>query len=166
MARIILILILTSLVACTTTKNIVGETAFIQEELSSGRIQENVKSIENLSSSEMATINHAINEVNEFNTTYTEFLREPRSFFAFKPEKMHKDYLSLKQRFFEVEQIVERHFDEYDEEGQDTLIKYRDYAYKLDSQIQEYHKERKFLSAIVNSINYTFALVKMVVSLK
>lgn len=161
----IVVLMLVVFTACSTTKDIIKETTYIHTEISSGHLQENLKSV-SLSSAEIITINHAINEVNKFRTTYIEFLKQPKNIFVFKPEDLARDYNNLKQRFFEVETIVENNFDKYSEATQKELIKYRDYSYSLDKKIQKYNKEQKFISAMLNSINYTFALVKMIVALK
>ena len=126
--RLLLVTIFTGLLA--------GCTAFEKADdiVMSGQAESAVFNIE-YTHIVQQVIKHAISEYHKFHDEWKDFIGNPVTLTAIGNEKLMDDYANLRQRYFEIEQIIAMNFDRYDDPTRDQLLAYQEMAVAVDRSI-------------------------------
>jgi len=165
MKLLIIILAASLTLGCSSIGKVGMETAILNKAVKSGDVQEDLKSI-NYTVAEEQVITHALNSVAAFRASYGKYIDSPATLLSIKPKKLKKDYLELRNRFDEVEEIVIHNYSRYDKETQDSLTEYSIHAYKLDAAVADLMLETQYRAAIKKALSYGFATLQLVAALK
>lgn len=165
MRPLLTLLIVFSLLGCSSLGKVGMETAILNEAVKSGEVQEDLQSI-NYTVAEEQVITHALNSVAAFRGSYGAYIESPATLLSISPKKLKKDYLELRNRFDEVEAIVINNYEKYDTETQNSLTEYSIHAYKLDAAVSDLMIESQYRAAIKKALSYGFATLQLVAALK
>lgn len=165
MRNIFIITLILLLSSCSSVGRVGVETAVLNQAIGSGQVQEDLMKVD-YTVAEEQVITHALNSVAAFRASYGAYIERPATLLSISPNKLRKDYLELRNRFDEVEDIVISNYDRYDEETQKNLTEYSIHAYKLDAAVEDLMAESKYRSAIKKALSYGFATLQLVAALK
>ena len=153
------------MLGCTNLGKLGVETAIINQSIKSGAVKKNLEKID-YTTAEEQVITHALNSVGAFRSRYGEFIDNPNTLLTINTNDLLNDYLELRERFSEVEDIVARNFDRYDLATQNSLTQYSIHAYRLDEAVTSLMSAQKYRESIKNALSYGFATIQLVGALK
>lgn len=134
MRNLIAVLIIVTIYGCADMAKVAKESVYINHQVTSGNVKSRVVQVE-LTSTELQIIQHAENSFNHFKEKWKVAFRNPDLLLISAESELTMDYLELKQRYAEVDDIVRDNWKKYDQISQMELLTYQAHALSLDNAV-------------------------------
>lgn len=153
MKKLLVILIISLTLGCTTTLNSVDDFANLtiaNEQIVSGQVSNTINSIE-LSSTEKLVVTHAINHYIAFTSRWKSRLTQLDSTTPIFTQFL-AEYSELVDQYNSVESIINKNWAEYPVRYQVLLLDYQLRAKKIDSSVMDLLAAGDRYRAVINAI--------------
>jgi hypothetical protein len=142
--------------ACANVTKIMSESAFLGHQIESGDVFKNIKGVE-LSNTEIQIVNHAQNKVDQFRVKWKSVIANPKSI-ADLDQGMLGDYADLRGSYAEVDAVVRRNWNKYDQQSKNALLAVQDHATRLDQSVDKYVAAKNKEKVAIQVLRYASVL--------
>jgi len=160
---IVPIIIILLIAACANVTKVVSESAFLGHQIESGDVFKSIKSVE-LSNIDVQIVNHAQNKVNQFRAKWKSVIVNPKSITDLD-QGMLGDYADLRGSYAEVDAVVRRNWDKYDQQSKTALLAIQDHATKLDQSVDKYVAAKDKERVAIQVLRYASVLASVAAGL-
>lgn len=159
---IVLIMVLISITACAGTKqnNVINQAAIVNNEIKNTDIKNAIRH-KQMTYTEIFIVNHAFNAYSAFNLYWGQYIENPDGISDEKKEELYKEYLNLKVRYAELEQVVINNWQYYNEDEKQRLRQLQREAHKLNDKVEEAVKHFAIQEVIKNMMKVTRLVFKI-----
>lgn len=162
MKLIVFILTFISVTACASTKqnNVIEQAGIINRDIQSADIKGVIRH-KQLTYTEHFIINHAFNAYSAFSLYWGQYIKNPDGVSDEKKEELYKEYLNLKDRYAELEQVVINNWEHYNEDEKQQLRQLQAEVYKLNEAVEDAVRHFAIQEVIRNMMKVTRLVFKI-----